>query len=244
MRLFHIHMPLPTIGITQPSNRDHPLTLHAFLNHEVYYRAIRQAGGIPTAITSANFKGLLPHLGGVLFSGGGDLNPCMYGDTQAEFAAGVDDQRDSLEIEIFSRVIEGDIPFLGICRGLQLINVARGGSLFRDLSQQKDGSIPHDWHPSRSLLAHKVSIDLHNPLLEAGFSLQFYVNSLHHQGIRIPGKDLLPIARSPDGLIEAIQLTGHRFGLAVQWHPEWLTDQQPTRNLFNNFIHSCGRTHP
>lgn len=243
LRLFHTLMPLPTIGITQASNRDYPQTLHAFLNREAYFRAIRQAGGSPTAITTSNYKTLLPLLDGILFSGGGDVNPRRYDDNQFDFVTGIDDQRDAFEIDVFSHIIQEDIPFLGICRGLQMINVARGGSLFRDLSQQKEGSILHDWHPSRSLLVHNVSLNTYNPLLEAGFPHHFFVNSLHHQGIRIIGKDLSSIAQSSDGLIEAIQLTGHRFGLAVQWHPEWLTDQQPTQNLFNNFIHSCERTH-
>jgi putative glutamine amidotransferase len=236
-------MPLPTIGITQASNRDHPLTLHALLHREAYYRAIRQAGGIPTAITSANFKVLLPRLNGIVFSGGGDINPCIYGDTRSEFVTGVDNQRDSLEIEIFCQIVKGDMPFLGICRGLQLINVARGGSLYRDLAQQKTGSLPHDWHPSRRWLAHEVSLNPVNLLYDAGFPRLFSVNSLHHQGINIIGKGLSVISLSSDGLAEAIQLTGHRFGLAVQWHPEWLTDQQPTQNLFVNFINSCERTH-
>lgn len=244
MRLFHNHMSLPTIGITQASNWDRPQTLHALLNREAYFRAVRNAGGNPTAITSTNFKVLLPRLDGVLFSGGGDVNPCMYDDPKTEFVRGVDDQRDKLEVEIFRQVSKEDLPFLGICRGLQLINVARGGSLFRDLAKQKDGSTPHDWHPSRSWLAHEVSLNHGNLLYNAGFPNLFSVNSLHHQGIRIIGKDLSIISLASDGLIEAFQLTGHRFGLAVQWHPEWLTGQEPTRNLFNNFIQSCGRTHP
>lgn len=234
----------PIIGITQSSKRDHPRTLQEYLSLDAYYRVIRQAGGIPTSITSTNFQAPTTPLDGILFSGGGDVSPSIYGDATFEYISGVDDQRDQLETELLQWVIDKDIPFLGICRGLQLINVAQGGSLYRDLALQMTGSIIHDWHPSRRLLAHEISLNPDNPLIDAGFTHSFSVNSLHHQGVRSIGKGLSVIAQSPDGVIEALQLTGHRFGLAVQWHPEWLTDQQPTRDLFVNFINTCERTHP
>jgi putative glutamine amidotransferase len=235
-------MPRPFIGITQPSNREYPTVAREILNREAYHRAIRQAGGTPIPITPTEFQSQKNFLNGIVLSGGGDINPVHYGDPINKFISGTDDTRDTFELEVFRWVVKRNIPVLGICRGMQLINVAQGGSLFYDLSSQQPGFLQHDWHPSRRLLAHKVSMDLNNPLLAACFPQHFFVNSLHHQGIRVIGKGLSPIARSPDGVIEALQLTGLRFGLAVQWHPEWLTDQQPTCDLFITFIHACEQT--
>lgn len=235
-------MSKPIIGITQSSLPHHLRTLQDNLHRNAYYLAIQQAGGIPVKVEPHTLQTGPIHLDGILFSGGGDINPFIYGDTDNEFALGIDDDRDHLEIDHLRLAVDNGIPFLGICRGLQLINVALGGNLYRDLTRQRSSSIPHDWHPSRKYLAHSVSVDPKSLFHRFGFDANHMVNSLHHQGIRTIGNGLSPIAHAPDGLIEAFELTGHPFGLAVQWHPEWLTGQQSTRCLFESFIHACERT--
>jgi putative glutamine amidotransferase len=236
-----LSMRRPIIGITQSSSLHHPRTPTDYLFRIAYYQAVQQAGGVPVAVGHDIYKVDPIHLDGILFSGGGDINPCVYGEETVEYALGIDDQRDLLELQLLYNAVHQGIPFLGICRGLQLINVALGGDLYRDLAGQRSASMDHDWYPSRKVLAHTVSLELSSPLQAIGFDHIFSVNSLHHQGIRDVGAGLSVIAHASDGLIEGIQLTGHHFGLAVQWHPEWLIDQPPTRNLFKAFIHACER---
>jgi putative glutamine amidotransferase len=235
-------MSRPIIGITRSSQPHYLQTLQDNLIREAYYLAIQKAGGIPVKVDPNTSQNEVVHLDGILFSGGGDINPLIYGDPDDEFALGIDDVRDHLELDLLRLAMDNDIPFLGICRGMQLINVAFGGNLYRDLTRLRSSGLPHDWHPSRMYLAHSISVNSNSLLSQFGFSNGHMVNSLHHQGVRTIGKGLSPIARASDGLIEAIELTGHPFGLAVQWHPEWLTGQQSTRRLFESFIHACERT--
>jgi putative glutamine amidotransferase len=235
-------MPRPIIGITRSSTPHYLRTHQDILIYAAYDLAISRAGGIPFSVEPNSPRSGLRHLDGILFSGGGDINPHIYGDSNDEFALGIDDDRDRLELDLLRLAVDSSIPFLGICRGLQLINVALGGNLYRDLTRQRSSDISHDWHPSRMYLAHSASVDPKSLLIQFGFGANLMVNSLHHQGVRTIGTGLSPIAYAPDGLIEALELTGHPFGLAVQWHPEWLTSQQPTRCLFESFIHACEHT--
>ncbi|MGB8252228.1 MAG: gamma-glutamyl-gamma-aminobutyrate hydrolase family protein [Anaerolineaceae bacterium] len=234
----------PLIGITQASFLHHPQSMRENLVRGAYYFAIRQAGGIPRELGIPTdgivISSDLTNLNGILFTGGGDINPQIYGKESEGLALGIDNQRDAYELALFNLSLEKDIPYLGICRGIQLVNVALGGNLFRDLKQDHPSSGEHDWFPSRQYLPHSVTIEPNSRLHDIGYSNGSMVNSLHHQGIQELGKGLKPIAHARDGVIEAVSLTGHRFGLAVQWHPEWLIDQQPARALFELFIMSCG----
>ncbi len=233
----------PIIGITQATTLHQPLSLRDILFRNAYYCAIRQAGGIPTKLIYPD-KDFAPssdlkNFGGILFTGGDDLNPKTYGTVSDNLTRGIDDQRDAFELSLFKYVMENDIPFLGICRGVQLVNVALGGSLFHDLKTERPSNDEHDWFPSRQYLPHSVGLRQDCRLIRLGYPTNTMVNSLHHQGIRELGAHLMPTGYASDGLIESVELTGHRFGLAVQWHPEWLTDQQPARALFESFIKAC-----
>jgi len=232
-------MSKPIIGFTWSSTPRCLRPLQGSLFREAYCIAIQQAGGVPVEVELNTHQEQYTHLDGLLLCGGGDINPLLYGDTDVEFAQGIDNERDRLEIDLLHEVVDDNLPFLGICRGLQLINVALGGDLYRDLTRQRPSSLNHDWHPSRKYPAHPISVNPKSLLSGIVFSTGQMVNSLHHQGIRTLGKGLSPIALAPDGLIEGIELTGHRFGLAVQWHPEWLAGQQSMRCLFESFVHAC-----
>jgi putative glutamine amidotransferase len=213
------------------------------LNRQAYLLAVQQAGGKPLYIDAKCWcdSNLVDEkqLDGILFSGGGDINPEVYGKESNPFILSVDDLRDSFEIDLLHLAIERQIPFLGICRGLQLVDVACGGSLYYDLSQEVPSACEHDWHPSRKYAAHKVILTAGSLLHQIGYPSEIEVNSLHHQGIRKIGAGLIPIACATDGLIEAVEVSGHRFGLAVQWHPEWLIEQSFPRSLFIAFIKAC-----
>jgi putative glutamine amidotransferase len=128
-------------------------------------------------------------------------------------------------------------PFLGICRGCQVLNVARGGTLYPDLPTDPAGPINHDLPGNeRSFLAHDVTVEPGTHFEQILQVRAIGVNSHHHQGLREIGKGLRVAARAPDGLVEAVELEGHLFCLAVQWHPEWLTHQRWTQELFRLFV--------
>jgi putative glutamine amidotransferase len=213
---------------------------------EAYVQALLRAGACPVMIplgaTEKSLLNLLPKLDGILFSGGGDVQPEIYGSLPHPLVDEVDRDRDRVEIWLIQEAIERNLPFLGICRGLQVINVALGGTLFEDVFDQRPESIKHRYFPDmpRQYLAHQVDIEPGSRLSQILGMTRAPVNSLHHQGIRQLATVLAASAQAPDGLIEAIEVPGHRFGLAVQWHPEWLPPEASMDALFQDFITAAG----
>lgn len=231
----------PLIGITtfnEESYKGYP----TLVLHRAYINAIIKANGIPVLIPSGlsndSLGVLLQKLNGILFSGGGDISVDYYGGQDHPLNSYIDKERDRLEMYLMNVVIEQNKPFLGICRGLQVLNVFMGGTLFSHISSEKHDPIKHDYYPDypRNLLAHKIEIMAGSKGSEIFGSTDIDVNSLHHQGVNKLADGLKAIGFAPDGLIEALELPGHKFGLAVQWHPECLTDQSGMRQLFNSFI--------
>jgi putative glutamine amidotransferase len=233
----------PLIGITTTNILKSSKTPKYGAN-ELYAEAISNSGGLPVLIplnlSQDDLDTLLCRLDGILFSGGGDIHPRKYGGELHPQVKGVEQSRDEVEIHLIQSVIETGKPFLGICRGLQVINVAMGGSLYEHLQDQLSGGVTHDNHTlPRDFLAHSVSIEANSQLSQILSTSQARVNSLHHQGVRKLADGLLPTAYAPDELIEAFELPGHSFGLAVQWHPEELLEHEAMRKLFQAFIHAC-----
>jgi putative glutamine amidotransferase len=207
-----------------------------------YVRAIVAAGGIPVMLpnqlTEAMWRELYPRLAGILFTGGGDIRTDLFNGTPHPRVGEVDDERDSLELPLLRTAAEDGKPFLGICRGLQVTNVALGGTLYTHIADQHPGAQRHDWYPDipRNYLAHPVRVEEGSRMAHIFGEPLLQVNSLHHQGIKALAPALKPVAYAPDGIIEAVELPGHPYGFAVQWHPEWLTDQVPMRRLFKSFV--------
>ena len=237
-------MSLPIIGVITYRNQN-PLGFTQFSASEAYTSSLVNAGAIPLLIPlgqpQSNLEALLPHLDGVLFTGGGDIAPERYGGAPNSLVSDVDPDRDRLEIELVPQVIETGKPFLGICRGFQVINVALGGSLYEDIKAQRPDSLEHQWSPThpREHLAHSVRIETGSRLEDILKADEVQVNSLHHQGIRRLARNLLPTAYAPDGVIEAFELPSYPYGLAVQWHPENLQAHQSMRDLFRSFVLSA-----
>lgn len=210
-----------------------------------YIDALVQAGGIPVLIP-ASLKEEAAHclflrLDGILFTGGGDIAVDRFNGVSHPRVDGVDKERDSIELALLRTFIEGKKPFLGICRGFQLITVGLGGTLYTHIEDQKPGAQRHDYYPDfpRNYLAHNVKLENGSHLRNIFTENIISVNSLHHQGAKdIPGA-LNATAFAPDGLVEAVELPDHPFGVAVQWHPEWLTDQASTRRLFRSFVEAA-----
>ncbi|HZD57077.1 MAG TPA: gamma-glutamyl-gamma-aminobutyrate hydrolase family protein [Anaerolineales bacterium] len=234
-------MPPPLIGVTTWRTSTNSGTSWISIA-EAYVQAISEAGACPVAIPvglpAERLAALLAKLDGVLFTGGGDLNPRTYGGESLPGLKEVDDDRDRLELHLLHKVLEYGLPFLGICRGIQVVNVGLGGRLYTDIPSQYPGAIQHDFHSDwpRDYLAHEIQIRPGSRLRHILGESSLQVNSLHHQGIRQLAPGLLATARAPDELIEAVELSDHSFGLAVQWHPECLTDHKPMRNLFRAFV--------
>ena len=153
-------------------------------------------------------------------------------------------ERDALEAIVLRRAIEADLPVLGICRGLQFINAALGGTLYQDIPLQHPSAVEHHQRAPYDQPSHEVDIVLHSPLYDRLGIRTLAVNSYHHQGIRTLSAELSAMAVAKDGLIEAIYRPKSRFLWAVQWHPEfsWRTDPC-SRRVFQAFVAAAGETH-
>ncbi|MBN1665858.1 MAG: gamma-glutamyl-gamma-aminobutyrate hydrolase family protein [Anaerolineales bacterium] len=213
---------------------------------EAYVNAIAAAGGLPVLIPlgldAPKLESLVDRLDGVLFSGGGDVAPERYGAPPVPAVGNIDPDRDRVELALLERARRAELPFLGICRGFQVINVAYGGTLYTHIADQHPQALKHDYYPDweRHYLAHAVEVQPGTRLAEIVGQTRLQVNSLHHQGVQHLGAGLQPLAWSPDGLLEAFQAEEHPFGLAVQWHPENLTAQAEMRALFRAFVEAAG----
>jgi len=230
----------PVIGITTYEGKN-PDGLPTVMLLQAYVYAILEAGGVPVLIPSMLADGswdvLYERLDGVVFSGGGDIAAEYFNGEEHPRIDGVDPLRDTVEFSLLRAVMNDGKPFLGICRGIQLINVGLGGTLYEHLGEQFRGEIDHTYPTTmRTHLVHEVKIEEGTRIADVVGESVFRVNSLHHQGLREIAPGLQVTGYAPDGLVEAVELPDHPFGLAVQWHPEWLTDQQSTRNLFKAFV--------
>jgi putative glutamine amidotransferase len=233
----------PLIGITTTHIIKPPAPLPLSGVSEAYIRAIRRAGGvpllIPSGINSDEAQLLRTRLDGILFTGGGDVDPSIFNGLPHERVYGIIPERDQTEIALVRLAAESRWPFMGICRGIQVINVALGGSLYTHIEGQLPGALKHD-RTRRSLLVHSVEVQPETRLARILGKTSVQTNSLHHQGISQVAPPLSVTGRASDGLVEAVELPGNPFGLAVQWHPEWLPEMEEMRHLFEAFVQAAG----
>ena len=208
--------------------------------NEVYIDAVSSHGGFPLMIArpeAQELETLLPHVHGILLSGGIDVDPIHYHEVRDEQLCNIDAPRDRVELYLVMRARELNIPLLGICRGMQLINVALGGSLYQDLPTQFQSTIEHradDTH-ERAKIMHEVILNEDARLAKITNTTRLMVNSLHHQGVKVLADELVPEGKSPDGLVEAFTHRTHPFLIGVEWHPEELGDE-PSKRIFDAFI--------
>lgn len=211
-----------------------------------YIRAIEELGGVPlilplVADRSARRR-LLANLDGLLLTGSGpDLAPSLYGERQRYPFRVMSSRRSDFELDIIKVAMRYDLPTLGICGGMQAMNVAFGGTLFQDIGTQTQDPLPHRQVPPATRLSHAVSITPASVLRRVIRRTRIEVNSSHHQSVKTVAPTLVASAAAPDGIIEAIESPRHRFFLGIQWHPEFLFDRYLIhRRLFEALIKAAG----
>jgi putative glutamine amidotransferase len=216
-----------------------------------YILTLTTAGAIPWMIPlvgddEETLRAIYEQLDGVFLPGGADIDPSSYGENRHPLCDKTDPPRDTVELQLAKWAMEDRKPVLGVCRGLQLINLAAGGTLYQDLKEHYAGSIKHDYFPfggqfARDFLSHEIRIEEHSGLGEILGVRSLKVNSMHHQGIKELGAGLVASAFAPDGLIEAAETTGDHFLVGVQWHPEALAEKDDRmRRLFVTFVEASG----
>ena len=209
-----------------------------------YFGGIIEAGGLPVMLPltrdSADIEQITSMCDGFLFTGGQDVDPKLYSARKTGACGECSPERDIMEELLLKRAMEADKPILGICRGIQFINAALGGTLWQDVPSQFSDSVPHCQKPPYDIPVHEVNIESDSPLYDLLKTDTLPVNSYHHQGICKLSTALLPMAKAPDGLIEAVYAPERKFLWAVQWHPEfsYLKDEN-SRLIFKEFVAHC-----
>jgi putative glutamine amidotransferase len=237
------------IGITcieiRPEPADRPPRIG---QNQSYVRAVTRAGAVPLLIPQVTderrLRVLYDRLDGLLLPGGEDLDPAHYGERIHEKCGAIAPQRDEAELMLTRWAMEEGKPILAICRGIQVLNVAQGGSLYQDIQAQIPQAGRHDWYPGypRDYRSHRVTIIPDTRLARILEETDVAVNSLHHQALKAIAPGLTVTAHAPDGLIEAVEADDHPFAVGVQWHPEELADNDPgAQHLFDALVEACPR---
>lgn len=208
-----------------------------------YVHSVVAAGGVPLVLSQLMGPGsaarALTACDALLLTGGEDVDPQLYGARAGRLLRAVDGARDAFELALFQAARERGVPILGICRGLQLINVALGGTLWQDLPSERRGSGEHDPATPRDTRVHPVTLLPESRVARALGTTALTPNSFHHQGIRDLAPGLVATGWAADGLIEAVEATeGDGWLLAVQWHPEemYADPAAPERGLFRALV--------
>ena len=208
-----------------------------------YFLGLQAAGALPLMLPLEGLEDidqLTTLCDGFLFTGGQDLDPTCYREPISSQCGELCPRRDRLELELLQAVLAVRKPLLGICRGLQLMNVGLGGSLYQDLPTQHPGPIRHRMEAPYDREAH--SVKLSGPLAALYGTEQLGVNSCHHQGVKDLAPGLCPMARAEDGLVEAFYLPDRLFAWAVQWHPEFYEPAQgPGAPIFRAFVQAAAK---
>ena len=230
----------PVIGITTDIEKE---SKHVLNNNNV--QAVIRAGGLPVILPigiDEDVKQLSTMLDGLLLTGGGDIDPMLFGEEPHKHLGDVSPSRDSIEMALVQEMLKLNKPILGVCRGLQIINIALGGNMYQDIYAQRDVPLlQHAQKAHRHHQSHFVQVKEGSLLESITKSEQIKVNSYHHQAVKDVPLPLIISGVSSDGIIEAIESTKHSFVLGVQWHPEALAENKDTVSLhiFEKFLEKC-----
>jgi len=227
----------PLIGITTYHRNEE----NFFVLPTYYVDAVRRAGGIPLLIPAGEERldELLPHLAGLILSGGGDVEPARYSDASHETIYNVSPERDQTELALVSKTLAANKPMLCICRGIQVLNVALGGTLITHLPDVVGETVSHRL-PPRNPTPHAVQVMPDSRLARVMGSDSIKTASWHHQAIDQVAAGLKVVAQAPDGVIEAVEMPEHPLLLAVQWHPELTAHEDASQQrLFDEIVRMC-----
>jgi putative glutamine amidotransferase len=227
-------MSRPRIGVTGVTRERQGMDITGV--NAAYVRAVLAGGGLPVIITPelepACAVELFGECDGLLLTGGEDVDPARYGATPHEKLGDVSPARDLNELALIAEARARDLPILGICRGIQILNVACGGTLYQDLPAQRPGAVNHEPGGARDGAAHSVTLEAHSRLARIFERGEITANSFHHQAIDTLGDGLVATAHAPDGLIEGIESHNPKEWLiGVQWHPEELAQHPHAADL-------------
>jgi putative glutamine amidotransferase len=240
-------VPRPVIGIAAQTLEPIPPRLPlCWVMGQRYVRVLAAAGAVPWLIPllqgdEGTLRAVYENLDGVFLTGGVDVDPSNYGEERQARCDRADPARDWTELTLIRWALADGKPVLGVCRGVQALNVACGGSLYQEIADQHPDAIKHDYFPAadytRDYLAHPVRVAAGSRLGRLLGADEVRVNSMHHQGVKRLAPDLAAVAFAPDGLIEGVERPGRAFVVGVQWHPEELAETPgPHRRLFAGFI--------
>jgi putative glutamine amidotransferase len=210
-----------------------------------YMRAVERAGGLPVALAplpTESVEALLEYLSGLLLTGGPDLDPVCYGAEPHAQLGPTDRSVDEFELELCRQADRDGLPILGICRGSQVLNVTRGGTLHQHVPDLGSGEIEHRQLEPGTLTTHDVRVSPDSSLAQTTGGGPVAVNSFHHQAVERLGADLRPVAWAEDGLIEAVEDVAGRFILGVQWHAETLIERPEQLALFERLVEASSLT--
>ncbi|MBI3803337.1 MAG: gamma-glutamyl-gamma-aminobutyrate hydrolase family protein [Nitrospirae bacterium] len=203
-----------------------------------YVDAVRRAGGIPLLIPpgAPDLKRVIDRIDGLILTGGGDLDPSLYGGVRHPTIYSVDPERDRSEIMLVKQSLDARLPTFGICRGSQVINVALGGTLVEHLPDFVGEAVPHRL-PPREPTTHSIQLAPESHLAEILIAEAFVAPSWHHQAVRRLAPGLKSTAQAPDGTIEAVEHIEHPWLIGVQWHPELAAEKDPLQQrLFDALV--------
>jgi len=235
-------MKKPLIGITLSMDTDQ--SYHRTSEENV--QAIVRAGGIPVLLpnleTEQEIEELSNTLDGLYATGGDDINPILYGEEPIEKLGVTVPKRDHFELTIIKQFLSKGKPFLGVCRGMQMLNVATGGDLYQDIHSKHDQKLIQ--HTQKTLLkygAHFVDISTDSLLYKIIGKDKITVNSLHHQSCRNIDDSFQVSGKASDGIVESIESKKHDFALGIQWHPESMleSDDGSSLKIYQEFIQAC-----
>ena len=212
-----------------------------------YFDAVAEAGGVPVMLPLSDDPDALARaldaVDGLVVTGGQDVDPARYGEEGPEAAALCGElcrERDAMEALLVPAALERDLPLLGICRGLQALNVVLGGTLWQDLPKQLPSEVEHHGRAPYENPVHTVDVLAGTPLAACVGAGALPVNSFHHQALRDVAPGLEVMATAPDGVVEAVWRPDSRFCWAVQWHPEFShAVDEPSRRIFSALVGAC-----